>query len=167
MEKIPYDVYTDFPHHLQLTDLRSFCQAHPRACANPVIKNKLSYIYNEVNIFLDELNYHYIIIQPPTYLQFGILHNMMKHIGIYEPVDEDDEENIHPSDIFNNYFVISITINKINNYTYTIRFEMDRKQLSPASNQLDFDVSTFYCQKLQLKEFLLQMYYDDLIYKTF
>lgn len=166
MQNIPYDVYNDFPEYLNLTDLRSFCQAHPRFCQNPLIKNKLSMVYHDTHDVLSYLRHHYIIIQPTEYLKFGIVHDIMKHIGIYEPVDEDDENNRHPSDIQNDLYIVSITINKINNYTFIIRYENYNAPRTTYANQNDFDVTTFYCHHFQLKEFLLQMFYNDFIIKA-
>jgi hypothetical protein len=90
----------------------------------------------------------------------------MKHIGIYEPADEDDENNRHPSDIQNDLYIVSITINKITNNTFIIRYENYNAPRATYANQNDFDVTTFYCNHMQLKEFLLQMFYNDFIIKA-
>jgi len=164
MEKLPLDVYTTLPDQLYLNDLRSFCQAYPRACQNATIKNKLSSVYHKVNFILRVLNSYNFIMEPNEVLKFNYFHYMMNDIGIYEPADEDDEINIYPSDIQNNLYVISIKLKKINRYTYTIIFENYSKPRSISKNLFfEHDITTFYYNQPQFKEFLLQIFYDDSI----
>lgn len=165
MQTVPYDVYTNFTTLLDFNDLRSFCQANPRMCElNPKIKHKLLTIYKDTNKILNILDSGVeIFLLHHEGIKFGIFHDIMKMVGLYEPPDEDDEENIYPSDIQNNLYIINITVLRKSANLYSIVYTNYKAPRVVYGGLSYTDQTTFYGDRHQLKEFLLQLFYNNLI----
>lgn len=95
--------------------------------------------------------------------QFVTFHHLMKKLNITEPANEDDPNDLHPSDIFNDYYVYSCRICEnypIGHVNFDIIYDLHKLEDTLYESP---DVATFEATEKQLEEFLMNLYYDNTI----
>lgn len=149
---------------LNLDDLRNICRMNQYAanlCENHItLKSRIKLVKHKVSHLMDLINTKHlgIILQPMNESEpFITYHDLMNKINITEPANEEDDTDLHPSNILNDYIIMSIRISKENNQ-YLLTYN-----LGQFLQYYDVDVTTFYANAQSLQEFLTHAYYNHLI----
>lgn len=156
---------------LTLDDVRQVCQMNKYAanlCENHItLKSKFKFVKNRVNHVMNLIDNKLtgVLLQPEyEYEKFITFHSLMNNLNITEPVfdddDDDSEDPVHPSMIFNNFIVTEIRCTSVDDY-YTVVYGLNK--FFVVNVYETSDVTTFYGNRKQMIEFLTQLYYNQLL----
>lgn len=161
------DVDVAIINSFNLDDLRRICQLNQytaNLCENHIVlKMRIKEIKQKVRQILLLINNRVsgMIFQPNDESEiFQTFHDVMNKLDINEPANQDDPNDLHPSDIFNEYTVFNIKIYKIDG---SYKFVYELGDLALYDDYRSVDVTTFMGNENQLQEFLLQLYYNRFI----
>lgn len=155
------DVDVKIINSFNLEDLRRVCQMNQYAanlCENhDILKHRIKQTKQKVEYVLGLINNRItgIVLQSNDETEiFQSFHDLMNKINITEPND------LHPSNVYNDYIVFNIKLYK-NIKDYSLVYELG--ELNSYYDYYSHDLTTFYVNENQLKEFLLNIYYNQLI----
>ncbi len=161
------DVDVKIFESFDLEDLRKICQVDPSInylCKTHInLQNRMKNAIKKAEYIISLINNRVsgIILQPYHETEdFESFHQLMKSCHISEPPNEDDDTDLHPSDIFNDFTVFNFNIYK-SGLRYTLFYQLGH--LGLYGDQSSIDVTSFYGTEHELKEFLLHLYYNNLV----
>jgi len=152
---------------LTLHDLRQMCQTNQHwstfCKTNPILKRKMDMAKLKVEQVIDYIDKQInIVLQPYDIIQFKQYHTLINRIGMH---DVNEEESDSYEDIMDDYYSPLMTVYKNkDDQLYTCSFYCsDRKLLFDVYNAPP-DITSFHATLPQLKEFLLHLIYDRMIF---
>lgn len=136
---------------LPLRNLKQVCQTNQyynNLCRHDIIKYKLTMAKGKVETAIKILDNRILRLQTTDHLSFINYRQLLDYIGLTD-INIDDED-YYPG-MMDNIVIDNITRDKL----YTVLFESSIDELSYS----------YLGTKLQIKDLLLHLYYDNMIYK--
>lgn len=152
---------------LNLQDLRNVCGINKYAadlCQNNImLKYKIKSIKERVNKIMTLVKKYKdtgIIIQPYEHMKFKFFNTLMKKINVEQSSESYDNYNDRQPDNLNHYFIDNIRITYDTDH-YNILYDLTQDRgYNPF---ISYDKLLFEATDISFKEFLTNLYYDNLI----